>query len=145
MTATSTIKKATVVVCINNASVKQWREEYKRYSTVDESCVKIFTSDVKNFLPPKETAVIIITTYSMLCHTGKRSEGGDAIIAAINSREWGLLILDEVHVAPAKMFSKVLSIVNAHSKLGLTATLVREDDLIGNLNFLVGPKLYGIT
>ena len=143
ITAASTIKHAAVVVCINNASVKQWKEEFRKYSTVDESLLKIFTSDTKNFLPPKEIACVVITTYSMLCHTGKRSEGGDEIIQAINSREWGLLILDEVHVAPAKMFSKVLNIVNTHAKLGLTATLVREDDLIANLNFLVGPKLYG--
>lgn len=129
-------------MCINNASVKQWKEEFKKYSTVDESLIKMFTSDAKNFLPPRDVACVVITTYSMLCHTGKRSEGGDDIIQAINQREWGLLILDEVHVAPAKMFSKVLNIVNSHSKLGLTATLVREDDLIGNLNFLVGPKLY---
>lgn len=142
VTASSTIKRACVVVCINNASVKQWKEEFKKYSTIDESLIRMFTSDSKNFLPSKDVACVLITTYSMLCHTGKRSEGGDELINSISSREWGLLILDEVHVAPAKMFSKVLSIVNAHAKLGLTATLVREDDLIGNLNFLVGPKLY---
>ena len=60
----------------------------------------------------------------------------------IQAREWGLIVLDEVHVAPAKMFRRVLSMVNAHCKLGLTATLVREDDLISDLNFLVGPKIY---
>lgn len=47
-----------------------------------------------------------------------------------------------MHVVPAKMFRKVLSVCNAHCKLGLTATLVREDDLISDLNFLIGPKLY---
>lgn len=45
-------------------------------------------------------------------------------------------------MVPAKMFRKVLSVCNAHCKLGLTATLVREDDLISDLNFLIGPKLY---
>ena len=64
------------------------------------------------------------------------------MIEAIKDREWGLMILDEVHVAPAQMFRKVLEIVNAHCKLGLTATLVREDDKIKDLHFLVGPKLY---
>jgi DNA excision repair protein ERCC-3 len=52
------------------------------------------------------------------------------------------MLLDEVHVAPADMFQKVLQIVNAHCKLGLTATLVREDNRIKDLSFLVGPKLY---
>jgi DNA excision repair protein ERCC-3 len=53
-----------------------------------------------------------------------------------------MLLMDEVHVVPAKMFSMVTKMVSAHTKLGLTATLVREDDLIEDLNFLVGPKLY---
>lgn len=60
----------------------------------------------------------------------------------ITSREWGLLLMDEVHVVPAKMFRRVISQVKAHCRLGLTATLVREDDLISDLNFLIGPKLY---
>ena len=51
-------------------------------------------------------------------------------------------MLDEVHVVPAQTFRRVLGVCNAHCKLGLTATLVREDDLITDLNFLIGPKLY---
>lgn len=52
------------------------------------------------------------------------------------------MVLDEVHTIPAKMFRRVLTQVQAHTKLGLTATLVREDDKIADLNFLIGPKLY---
>ena len=52
------------------------------------------------------------------------------------------MVLDEVHTIPAEQFRKVLTIVRAHTKLGLTATLVREDDKITDLNFLIGPKLY---
>lgn len=48
----------------------------------------------------------------------------------------------EVHTIPAKMFRRVLTIVQSHCKLGLTATLLREDDKIVDLNFLIGPKLY---
>ena len=51
-------------------------------------------------------------------------------------------IFVEVHTIPAKMFRRVLTIVQSHCKLGLTATLVREDDKIADLNFLIGPKLY---
>lgn len=50
--------------------------------------------------------------------------------------------ISEVQTIPAKMFRRVLTIVQAHCKLGLTATLVREDDKIADLNFLIGPKLY---
>ena len=56
----------------------------------------------------------------------------------INGTEWGLLLLDEVHTIPAKQFRRVLTEVKAHCKLGLTATLVREDDKIADLNFLIG-------
>lgn len=78
----------------------------------------------------------------MLCFSGQRAEAALPIIESIKSREWGLMILDEVHVAPASKFRTVLHLVNAHCKMGLTATLVREDDLIEHLNFLIGPKLY---
>jgi DNA excision repair protein ERCC-3 len=64
------------------------------------------------------------------------------MIEFVNQTEWGLMILDEVHVVPANVFRKVLTTVAAHTKLGLTATLVREDDKIEDLNFLIGPKLY---
>ncbi|KAJ1342487.1 hypothetical protein BSLG_002929 [Batrachochytrium salamandrivorans] len=59
-----------------------------------------------------------------------------------DSKQRGLMILDEVHVVPANVFRRVLTTVAAHTKLGLTATLVREDDKIEDLNFLIGPKLF---
>ncbi len=57
-------------------------------------------------------------------------------------QEWGLILLDEVHVAPADKFRKCVSVTHSRCKLGLTATLVREDDKIEDLTFLIGPKLY---
>ncbi|KDD74832.1 hypothetical protein H632_c1046p0, partial [Helicosporidium sp. ATCC 50920] len=87
-------------------------------------------------------AGVAITTYTMLAYSGKRSASSEKVLEALSSREWGLIILDEVHVVPAAMFRRVLGLVKAHAKLGLTATLVREDALIADLNFLIGPKLY---
>uniref|UniRef100_A0A4W5LQP8 Helicase ATP-binding domain-containing protein n=1 Tax=Hucho hucho TaxID=62062 RepID=A0A4W5LQP8_9TELE len=78
----------------------------------------------------------------MLGHTTKRSWEAERVMEWMRSQEWGLIILDEVHTIPAKMFRRVLTIVQAHCKLGLTATLVREDDKIVDLNFLIGPKLF---
>lgn len=60
----------------------------------------------------------------------------------LQSREWGCLLLDEVHVAPANAFRKSVENLRTHAKLGLTATLVREDDRIEDLNYIIGPKLY---
>ena len=87
-------------------------------------------------------AGVCITTYTMVAYSGRRSEESERIMNDIMSREWGLILLDEVHVVPAQMFRRVLGVVKAHCKLGLTATLVREDELITDLNFLIGPKLY---
>lgn len=87
-----------------------------------------------------DEAIIMITTYSMMGQGS--SEDTMKFMNYIQSVEWGLLILDEVQVVPANMFRKVCTKIKSHCKLGLTATLVREDDKIADLNFLIGPKLY---
>lgn len=74
--------------------------------------------------------VIFISTYHMISHTGKRAEESEKIFNFIKNNDWGLLILDEVQVVPAQMFRTVIDNCKAHCKLGLTATLVREDDKI---------------
>jgi DNA excision repair protein ERCC-3 len=78
----------------------------------------------------------------MVSFAGKRSAQAQEIMDIITGREWGLLLMDEVHVVPAKMFRRVVGSVKAHCRLGLTATLVREDDKISDLSFLIGPKLF---
>ena len=98
-----------------------------------------FTSDAKD--KPMGCG-ILITTFNMITHTLKRSWEAQQTMKWIQEQEWGIMVLDEVHAIPAKMFRRVLSQVQAHCKLGLTATLVREDDKIADLNFLIGPKLY---
>ena len=72
----------------------------------------------------------------------RRAVESKRVMEKIAAVDWGLLLLDEVHVAPANTFRNVLRRVRAHAILGLTATLVREDDKIDDLNFLIGPKLY---
>mmetsp|Transcript_12743 Transcript_12743/g.27357 ORF Transcript_12743/g.27357 Transcript_12743/m.27357 type:complete len:426 (-) Transcript_12743:49-1326(-) len=84
----------------------------------------------------------LITTYKMISFKGKRSMAAARVMEQIKSRQWGLLLLDEVHVFPAKNMQELVFDVKAHCKLGLTATLVREDNKIDTLNFSVGPKLY---
>ena len=63
----------------------------------------------------------------MITHTQKRSYEAEQTMSWLKEQEWGIMVLDEVHTIPAKMFRRVLTIVQAHCKLGLTATLVRED------------------
>ena len=98
-----------------------------------------FTSDAKD---KPFGCSILITTFNMITHTQKRSWDAEQCMKWIQEQEWGIMVLDEVHTIPAKMFRRVLTQVQSHTKLGLTATLVREDDKIADLNFLIGPKLY---
>merc|ERR1719277_979201 len=64
------------------------------------------------------------------------------LLSQIQQLEWGLMVVDEVQVMPARTFRTVATTVKAHCSLGLTATLVREDNLIYDLHWLIGPKLY---
>ena len=138
--AASTVKRSVLVLCTNATAVSQWKAQFALWTTLPASRVSLFTAEVKEDLHPE--CGVLITTYHMVTFSGKRSVRGEELIKQVRDREWGLMLLDEVHVVPAQMFRKVLSSCNAHCKLGLTATLVREDDLITDLNFLIGPKLY---
>lgn len=140
ITAAATIKKGTIVLCTSSMSVVQWRNEFLRWTTIDPGDIAIFTSDHKEKF--KRSTGVIVSTYSMVSQTRARSYDAEKMMNWLQSREWGLMILDEVHVVPASMFRKVTSAIAAQTKLGLTATLLREDDKIKDLNFLIGPKLY---
>lgn len=140
ITAACTIKKNTLVLCTSAVSVEQWRREFRNFSTINDSQIARFTSDCKEKFAG-DTG-IVISTYTMVAYGGKRSYEAKKMMEFIQSVEWGFLLLDEVHVVPANVFRRVLTTVAAHSKLGLTATLVREDEKIDDLNFLIGPKLY---
>ncbi|KAJ3229847.1 hypothetical protein HDU81_004967 [Chytriomyces hyalinus] len=140
VTAACTVKKRVLVLCTSAVSVEQWAREFKSWTNLKEGEVAKFTSQHKELLTNDNG--VLISTYTMVTFSSKRAYDAQKMMDYICSREWGLLILDEVHVVPADMFKKVLTIVAAHCKLGLTATLVREDDKIANLNYLIGPKLY---
>jgi DNA excision repair protein ERCC-3 len=140
VTAAQTIKKSCVALCTNAVSVLQWKYQFQLWTNIPDDRISVFTSDRKDPIHPE--ACVLITTYTMISYSGKRSDKSQEVMDIITGREWGLLLMDEVHVVPAKMFRSVVGSVKAHCRLGLTATLVREDDLISDLNFLIGPKLY---
>lgn len=140
VTAAQTIKKSVICLCTNAVSVLQWKYQFQLWTNIPDDRICCFTSDKKETIHPE--ACVLVTTYTMISYGGKRSDKSKEVMDAISSREWGLMLMDEVHVVPAKMFRRVVGSVKAHCRLGLTATLVREDDLISDLNFLIGPKLY---
>lgn len=139
VTACCTVRKRALVLCNSGVSVEQWKQQFKMWSTADDSMICRFTSEAKD--KPMGCGVLV-TTYSMITHTQKRSWEAEQTMKWLQEQEWGIMVLDEVHTIPAKMFRRVLTIVQSHCKLGLTATLLREDDKIADLNFLIGPKLY---
>jgi superfamily II DNA or RNA helicase len=63
---------------------------------------------------------IVVSTYSMVANTHNRSYESKKMMEFLTSREWGFILLDEVHVVPANMFRRVVTTIKAHSKLGLT-------------------------
>lgn len=141
ITAATIIKKTALIVCNSTVSVEQWKKQFIKWSTIPPEKIKGFVSghyqkvsDIK--------ADIIVTTYSMISFSGQRSKLSASLIDEIKSREWGIVILDEVHIVPATIFRKVLGIIKSHCKLGLTATLLREDRKVGDIGFLIGPKLF---
>lgn len=140
ITAACTVKKSAIVFATSAMSVVQWKKEFLKWSNINPDDIAVFTSSEKERLNQK--AGIIICTYSMVTQNTRRAHDSQQVMDFITSREWGLMVLDEVHVVPAEMFRRVTSKIKTHSKLGLTATLLREDDKIKDLNFLIGPKLY---
>ena len=129
VTAAQTIKKSVVCLCTNAVSVLQWKYQFQLWTTIPDENICVFTSDRKEDLVPGRP-VVLITTYTMMSFSGRRSDKAQEVMESIRGREWGLLLMDEVHVVPAQMFRRVIGTVKAHCRLGLTATLVREDDLI---------------
>jgi hypothetical protein len=85
---------------------------------------------------------LLITTYPMMVERKDRAKDTETLLEKIKSRQWGILVLDEVHLSFAEKYFRIVDTCKAHCKLGLTATLVREDDKISELKNLIGPKLY---
>jgi DNA excision repair protein ERCC-3 len=124
----------TLIVTSNQASVEQWERELTDKTTVDAAHVGEYTGRRKELRP------ITVTTYQLL--TSRPSRGhGFPHLDLFERREWGLVIYDEVHLLPAPIF-RATARIQARRRLGLTATLIREDGAEPLVFTLVGPKCY---
>jgi len=127
----------TLIVTSNSASLAQWRDELERHTTVAPEAIGEYSSQAKEIRP------ITLTTYQMLTHRPKR-DAGFPHLDLFERREWGLVIYDEVHLLPAPVF-RATARIQARRRLGLTATLIREDRAEPLVFSLVGPKRYDMA
>ena len=143
------LQTSTLVLTTCVTAVRQWIAELIDKTDVDPSMVGEYTGHRKEVRP------ITIATYQMLTHRGKRGERGTESVdyhggenryphlTLFNERDWGLIIYDEVHLLPAPVFQATASL-QARRRLGLTATLVREDGKEDDVFALIGPKKYDV-
>jgi DNA excision repair protein ERCC-3 len=122
----------TLVLTTNGTAVKQWKQELLDKTTLTEDQVGLYTGDTKEIKP------VTIATYQIL--TYRRSKTGPfEHFKLFEAANWGLVIYDEVHMLPAPVFRAVAEL-QAKRRLGLTATLVREDGKEEDVFSLIGPK-----
>lgn len=130
--AMANAKTNTLILVTNTVSARQWRAELLKRTTLTEDEIGEYSGTIKQIAP------VTIATYQIL--TTKR-KGDMAHLSLLNARDWGLVIYDEVHLLPAPIF-KMTADLQAKRRLGLTATLIREDGREGDVFSLIGPKRF---
>lgn len=130
--AMSVAKTNTLILVTNTVSARQWKAELLKRTTLTEEEIGEYSGSVKEIKP------ITIATYQILT-TKKKSEYSH--LSLLNANDWGLIVYDEVHLLPAPIF-KMTADLQARRRLGLTATLVREDGKEGDVFSLIGPKRF---
>ncbi|WNS45774.1 DNA repair helicase XPB [Paenibacillus sp. MMS20-IR301] len=126
----------TLILTSSTTSVEQWRAELLQRTTLLPEEVGEYTGENREVRP------VTVATYQMLTH--RSAKGGPFLhMSLFNERNWGLIIYDEVHLLPAPVF-RATADIQATRRLGLTATLVREDGREGDVFSLIGPKCYDL-
>ncbi len=136
MVAMATVQQHTLILCNNQSAVNQWVAELLDKTTLTRDQIGIYSGEEKNIRP------VTVATYQVL--TWRRSKDVDyEHMHLFRDPRWGLLVYDEVHLLPAPVFGATAELQGCR-RLGLTATLVREDGREGDVFSLVGPKRYDL-
>ena len=122
----------TLILVTNTVSARQWRDELLRRTTLTEAEIGEYSGARKEVRP------VTIATYQVLT---TRRKGTYPHLELLDARDWGLIVYDEVHLLPAPIF-RMTADLQARRRLGLTATLVREDGREDEVFSLIGPKRY---
>ena len=132
--AMSHAKATTLILVTNTVAARQWRDELLRRTTLNEDEIGEYSGSKKEIRP------ITIATYQVMT---KKKNGVYAHLDLFDSYDWGLIIYDEVHLLPAPIF-RFTADIQSRRRLGLTATLVREDGMEGEVFSLIGPKRFDV-
>lgn len=136
MAVMARVKEHTLILVTNTAALHQWRDELLDKTNLTPSDIGEYSGGVKEFKP------VTITTYQIL--TYRRNREDDFLhMHLFNRKNWGLIIYDEVHLLPAPVF-RFTAEIQSMRRLGLTATLVREDGREDDVFSLIGPKKYDV-
>jgi DNA excision repair protein ERCC-3 len=130
--AMATAKATTLILVTNTVSARQWRDELLRRTTLTEDEIGEYSGAKKEVKP------VTIATYQVMT---TRRKGVYAHLELLDARDWGLIVYDEVHLLPAPIF-RMTADLQARRRIGLTATLIREDGREGDVFSLIGPKRY---
>ncbi|MDR2578700.1 MAG: DEAD/DEAH box helicase [Chitinispirillales bacterium] len=134
--AMSLLKRRTLILVTNVTAAHQWKREILDKTDLRSEDIGEYSGDVKEIKP------ITLATYQIL--TYRKSKKDDFLHYGIfNTENWGLIIYDEVHLLPAPVF-KFTANIQARRRLGLTATLIREDGLENDVFTLIGPKKFDV-
>lgn len=129
-------KTHTLILTTNVTALRQWRDEILDKSDLDPELVGEYSGDRKEIKP------VTITTYQILTYRATK-DGPFKHFGIFEENNWGLIIYDEVHLLPAPVFRAVANL-QSKRRLGLTATLVREDGKEEEVFSLIGPKKYDV-
>ncbi|MEV5538092.1 DNA repair helicase XPB [Saccharopolyspora shandongensis] len=122
----------TLILVTNTVAGRQWKRELIERTSLTEEEIGEYSGEKKEIRP------VTIATYQVIT---RRSKGEYKHLELFDSRDWGLVVYDEVHLLPAPVF-RMTADLQSRRRLGLTATLVREDGREGDVFSLIGPKRY---
>ncbi|MDP9433438.1 MAG: DEAD/DEAH box helicase, partial [Actinomycetota bacterium] len=127
-------KATTLILVTNTVSARQWKTELLARTSLTEDEIGEYSGERKEIRP------VTIATYQVMT---TRRKGVFTHLELFDARDWGLIIYDEVHLLPAPVF-RFTADIQSRRRLGLTATLVREDGREGDVFSLIGPKRYDV-
>lgn len=136
MLVMSMLNTDTLILTTNTAAVYQWKRELLDKTGLEDDCIGIYSSDSKEIKP------VTVATYQILTWRPD-TESDFPHFRLFRERNWGLIVYDEVHLLPAPVF-RITAELQVIRRLGLTATLIREDGCEGDVFSLVGPKRYDV-